>query len=194
MHALEQLLSKYELCRIPVTGVFVTKLELRTANINASLIRKIYITPSTVLYEGPYREEKCAVTRHFEKHQDRFLRVAFRDEGLFAAFERKMCYRSNPLSYHIDYRLLHDYNDSMSTMYERIKTILIEGVNVCDRHYEFLAFSSSQLREHSCWMFASADKDITADRIREWMGDFRNVRPVAKLAARVRNDHSFASL
>lgn len=73
----------------------------------------------------------------------------------------------------------------MSKMYERIKNILINGVNVCDRHYQFLAFSSSQLREHSCWMFASVNNGTTVDTIRQWMGDFRTVRPVAKLAARV---------
>jgi RNA-dependent RNA polymerase len=74
----------------------------------------------------------------------------------------------------------------MTQIYERIKKILINGVTVCDRKYEFLAFSSSQLREHSCWMFASMDDDdVTANTIREWMGDFRDARPVAKLAARV---------
>ena len=79
----------------------------------------------------------------------------------------------------------------MSKMYERIKNILINGVNVCDRNYQFLAFSSSQLREHSCWMFAAPDDNCTVDTIREWMGDFRNVRPVAKYAARVSKIFSF---
>ena len=82
IYALEQLLKKFDLCRITTTGVYVTKLELRTANINPFLIRKIYITPSSILYEGPYREEKCVVTRTFVEHQDRFLRVTFRDEGM----------------------------------------------------------------------------------------------------------------
>jgi len=72
-------------------------------------------------------------------------------------------------------------------MYERIKKILMYGIMMCDRHYEFLAFSSSQLREHSCWMFAAPNSATTVDTIRQWMGDFRNVRPVAKLAARVSN-------
>lgn len=80
----------------------------------------------------------------------------------------------------------------MSTIYERIKKILIQGINICDRHYEFLAFSSSQLREHSCWMFSSLGS-TTAASIREWMGDFRNVRPVAKLAARVRSTKNVLS-
>ena len=73
----------------------------------------------------------------------------------------------------------------MAKVYERIKNILINGINVCDRNYQFLAFSSSQLREHSCWMFAAPDNITTADSIRDWMGDFKNVHPVAKYAARV---------
>lgn len=56
---------------------------------------------------------------------------------------------------------------------------------MCDRHYQFLAFSSSQLREHSCWMFASMEDYITVDTIRAGMGNFDNVHPVAKYAARV---------
>lgn len=85
----------------------------------------------------------------------------------------------------IDYRVLHDYNDRMSIIYERIKEILYTGVNICDRNYQFLAFSSSQLREHSCWMFAAPNQSTTVDNIRQWMGDFSDVHPVAKYAARV---------
>jgi hypothetical protein len=183
--ALEHLLKKYQLYRSTKSGVYLTKLELRTANVNPSLIRKIYITPSTILYEGPYREEKCAVTREYAEHQDRFLRVTFRDEGKTLDL-RKYTNISRLCGFrYIDYRVLHNYNDNMSKMYERIKNILINGVNVCDRNYQFLAFSSSQLREHSCWMFASINNSTTVNTIRQWMGDFRNVRPVAKLAARV---------
>lgn len=185
IYAFEQLLKQHQLCQIPASGMFVTKLELRTASIHASLIRKIYITPSTILYEGPYREEKCAVTRHFEQYQDRFLRLTFRDEGMLPPSKRVRRGRRRPPRLCLDYGMLHDYNNSMSTMYERIKKILIEGANICDRHYEFLAFSSSQLREHSCWMFAPVNGPVTADGIRRWMGDFSQVRPVAKLAARV---------
>jgi hypothetical protein len=81
LFALTGLMKKHELRRITTTGMYVTKHESRTFKAIPFLIRKIYITPSTIFYEGPYREEKCAVTRHFEKQQDRFLRVTFRDEG-----------------------------------------------------------------------------------------------------------------
>lgn len=81
LYSLEQLVKKCQLRSLRRSGLYVTKLELHTPNVNSFLTRKVYITPSTVLYEGPYREEKCAVTRQYEEHQDRFLRVTFRDEG-----------------------------------------------------------------------------------------------------------------
>jgi RNA-dependent RNA polymerase len=72
----------------------------------------------------------------------------------------------------------------MKKLYDRMKAILINGIGICERQYDFLAFSSSQLREHCCWMFASMN-NVSANTIREWMGDFRSIHPVAKMAARV---------
>ena len=63
--------------------IFVTRHELYPINPNVALIRKVYITPSTVLYEGPYQEEKCSVMRHFASVQNGFLRITFRDEGQY---------------------------------------------------------------------------------------------------------------
>jgi RNA-dependent RNA polymerase len=74
----------------------------------------------------------------------------------------------------------------MDILYKRINSLITDGVTICGRKYRFLAFSSSQLREHSCWMFHQrADSNISCETIREWMGDFRNIHPVAKMAARV---------
>jgi RNA-dependent RNA polymerase len=47
-----------------------------------------------------------------------------------------------------------------------------------------LGFSSSQLRSHSCWFFAS-NEDITADEIRASIGNFSDIKVVAKHAARI---------
>jgi len=79
--ALCKLRNKHELRRTTDTKYCVTKHEFHKVHSNSSLIRKVYITPSTILYEGPYQEEKCLVTRHFATEQDGFLRVTFRDEG-----------------------------------------------------------------------------------------------------------------
>jgi RNA-dependent RNA polymerase len=72
----------------------------------------------------------------------------------------------------------------MKKLYDRMKAILINGIGICDRQYDFLAFSSSQLREHCCWMFSSMN-GVSTNTIRQWMGDFRRIHPVAKMAARV---------
>lgn len=81
--ALNQLQQKNALRRTDADEVFVTRHELYPINPNIALIRKVYVTPSTVLYEGPYQEERCSVTRHFVSTQDGFLRVTFRDEGQY---------------------------------------------------------------------------------------------------------------
>ncbi|CAF1105581.1 unnamed protein product, partial [Didymodactylos carnosus] len=144
--ALKELKMKHEL-RITRSGIFVTKHELKTLNIDSYSIRKIYITPCNILYEGPFRDE--------------------------------------------DYRKLTNASDSMINLYEYIKSVLIRGIIICDRRYEFLAFSSSQLRDHSTWMFATNARSnrtnafITATDIRRWMGNFSESRPVSKYAARL---------
>lgn len=83
----DQLQKKRQLEKMPDTGIYVTKSELRAPNTNLFLLRKVYITPSTIFYEGPFREESCVVTRQFAQYQDRFLRVSFRDEGRLILFE-----------------------------------------------------------------------------------------------------------
>jgi RNA-dependent RNA polymerase len=77
-------------------------------------------------------------------------------------------------------------NKSMKALYNHILSMLQKGLTICGRKYEFLAFSSSQLREHSCWMFSKPDQDdVSCQTIRAWMGNFQNIHPVAKMAARV---------
>ena len=80
--------------------------------------------------------------------------------------------------------------DRRTGIYKRILSILRNGIVIGDKKFEFLAFSSSQLRENSVWMFASRN-GRNADDIREWMGIFDQIRNVAKYAARL--GHSFSS-
>ncbi|PKY47995.1 hypothetical protein RhiirA4_421842 [Rhizophagus irregularis] len=42
---------------------------------------------------------------------------------------------------------------SNHALYDRIYCTLRDGITIGDRHYEFLTFSASQLRDHSCWFF-----------------------------------------
>ncbi|CAG8694444.1 16564_t:CDS:2, partial [Dentiscutata heterogama] len=135
------------------------------------LMRKAVVTPTTMYLLPPVMETSNRVIRHFKNFKNNFLRVQFTDED-----SEKVSYTSGSTN---------------TAIYNRIFRVLLHGIRIGDRHYEFLAFSASQLREHSCWFFASIPNVISADKIREWMGDFSNIKNVAKYAARM--GHCFSS-
>ena len=61
---------------------------------------------------------------------------------------------------------------------------MINGIIIGDRRYEFLAFGNSQFREHGAYFFAPTD-DLSTKAIRRWMGMFKDIKIVAKHAARL---------
>ncbi|CAG8567884.1 9056_t:CDS:2 [Gigaspora margarita] len=126
------------------------------------MMRKVVVTPTTMYILPPSMETSNRVIRHFRDYKDNFLRVQFTDEasGKVGA------------------------NTGNDALYNKIYQTIVSGIKIGDRHYEFLAFSSSQLRDHSCWFFAPTF-DLTADDIRAWMGDFSGNFVVAKYAARM---------
>lgn len=142
-----------------------------------SWVRRILVTPTKVYCSGPEVDTSNRVTRHFSSHTDRFMRMSFVDENL----EPLM---STALSVPTRGGAQAGLDAERSPVYNRILAALKEGFIMGGHRFEFLAFSSSQLREQSVWMFASDDK-LTAASIREWMGDFLTIRNVAKCAARM---------
>ncbi|CAB5366262.1 unnamed protein product [Rhizophagus irregularis] len=134
---------------------------------HCSMMRKVIVTPTTMYMLPPNMETSNRVIRYFKCVKDNFLRVHFVDES-----SNKVGASSG------------DENENHSlALYNRIYYTLREGIKIGDIHYEFLAFSSSQLRDHSCWFFASTNS-LTANDIRKWMGDFSD-KTVAKYAARM---------
>ncbi|URE25807.1 RNA-dependent RNA polymerase [Musa troglodytarum] len=69
-------------------------------------------------------------------------------------------------------------------IYTRILSVLKDGLHIGSKKFEFLAFSASQLRSNSVWMFAS-NENLTAESIRNWMGHFSGIHSVSKCAARM---------
>jgi RNA-dependent RNA polymerase len=69
----------------------------------------------------------------------------------------------------------------LDEVYTRVYRTLKNGITIGGRHFEFLAFGNSQLRDHGCYMFNS-DEHLSAEMIREWMGIFDNIKSVAKYA------------
>ncbi|KAI9285189.1 RNA dependent RNA polymerase-domain-containing protein [Umbelopsis sp. AD052] len=130
-----------------------------------ALIRKFLVTPATMYPQVPNMETTNRVVRHFSQHVDRFARVQFLDDSLSRI-------GASPRGF------------SNEALYNRIFDVLQNGIQIGPRRYEFLAFSSSQLREHGCWFFAPT-RDLRANHVRAWMGNFSNVRIVAKYSARM---------
>ncbi|KAG0628256.1 hypothetical protein M758_1G013200 [Ceratodon purpureus] len=132
-------------------------------------VHRLYITPTKVYCHGPEIDMSNRVTRYHADKIDSFLRVSFVDEDWDSISAGA---------------LYSGVGKERSPVYDRILSVMREGVMLAGKKYEFLAFSSSQLREQSFWMFASND-DITAHGIRAWMGDFLDIRNVALCAARM---------
>ncbi|KAF3390587.1 RNA-dependent RNA polymerase 1 [Penicillium rolfsii] len=128
-------------------------------------MRTARVTPTTLHYSSPTLDTSNRVTRHYQEFLDRFLRVRFTDE--------KKRGRIHPT-----------YFMSNDEVFARIKKTLTNGIRIGDRHYEFLAFGNSQLREHGAYFFAPTP-NLTAAHIRAWMGQFNHIRNVARYAARL---------
>ncbi|GAU20395.1 hypothetical protein TSUD_12130 [Trifolium subterraneum] len=142
-----------------------------TTAVTRKVSRQAQIIPCKVYFCGPEINVSNRVLRQFHEHIDNFLRVSFVDEELDKLYSADL---STRISEH-----------RRSEIYDRILSILRNGLDISGKKFEFLAFSSSQLRENSLWMFARTPTGLTADSIREWMGDFSRIKNVAKYAARL---------
>ncbi len=127
------------------------------------LVRRATLTPSRLILHFPEPNVSNRVIRKYGP--DLFLRVRFRDEDM-----RKL---NTSQSF-----------SNMSSIYARIKRFLLDGVEIAADKYEFLAMSSSQMREHSCWMFKKT-KQLDARVVRSWMGNFESIKCIGKYAARL---------
>ena len=133
----------------------------------------VTFTPTRMILEGPYASQSNRVIRNFQGYEDHFIRVDFRDE--------------DRLQYRWDREV-----DGSSFVRERVGTTLKDGFDLAGRRFEFLAYSSSALREHSVWFmspFNHHDRGrITADSIRRTLGNFDGTKLLklpSKYAARL---------
>lgn len=91
----------------------------------------ITITPTTMLLEGPYPERSNRVIRNYDtRHHESFLRVTFAAEG-----------RSQ---FQVNDRDL----DQRAFVRERFGSLMLGGLRIAGRRFEFLAYSQSALKEH----------------------------------------------
>ncbi|KAI0253555.1 RdRP-domain-containing protein [Lactifluus subvellereus] len=160
------------LARVRSEHLTVKPLQLAQDHISC---HHVIVTPSRMLLEGPYATQSDRVICHYQKHDstlaERFIRVEFRDED------------------HLAYRWDGDV-DGTWFLQQRVGGILRRGFELGGRTFEFLAYSTSALREHSVW-FVSPFRDpeegyVTAEKIRSSLGDFSKLsRTPSKYAARI---------
>lgn len=177
-HALERLYFLKECCYDPVPWLCGEYEKYRTLKEHAKspaislddglvYVRRVQVTPSRVYFLGPEVNVSNRVIRNFKDYIDNFIRVSFVDEEWEKMYSTDLSPRKG-----------------RTKLFERVLSTLRDGITIGDKKFDFLAFSSSQLRENSLWMFAPTH-NLNADIIRLWMGDFRSIRNVAKYAARL---------
>ncbi|KLO19204.1 RdRP-domain-containing protein [Schizopora paradoxa] len=131
----------------------------------------ITFTPTRMSLEGPYAIQSNRVIRQYAPFVENFIRVDFRDE--------------DRLQYRFEFEV-----DGEEFVQEQVGGILKKGFSLAGRHFEFLGYSSSSLREHSMWFVHPFEHPqqgvVNASLIRRSLGDFSGdiLRP-AKYAARL---------
>lgn len=138
-------------------------------------IYRVYITPTKIYCLGPELEASNYIVKHYFEYASDFLRVTFVEEDW------------GKLQAHVISTSLQQGIFSMpikTKVYDRALNVMINGICIGSKKFEFLAFSASQLRSNSVWMFAS-NEHLTAESIRNWMGCFSSIRSVSKCAARM---------
>ncbi|XP_043704234.1 probable RNA-dependent RNA polymerase 1 [Telopea speciosissima] len=189
-HALDELYDLQECCYDPVKWLLEQYERYRKSNRQPKspissgtglvYVRRVQITPSKVYFYGPEVNVSNRVLRNYSNYIDNFIRVSFVDEDFDKMYSTDLSPRTSSAS-----------EERRTGIYKRILSTLRNGLVIGEKRFDFLAFSSSQLRDNSAWMFAKTDDGLTAEKIRDWMGDFRGIRNVAKYAARL--GQSFSS-
>ncbi|CAJ0597907.1 unnamed protein product [Cylicocyclus nassatus] len=147
----------------------------RTLPRNCVLVRKVMVTPLRTLFMAPEVMMTNRVVRRFG--EENALRCVFRDDSgarlIVKDFVQGPC-----------------YDQQSSIVANIVQRTLSHGVEINNRHYHFLAWSNSQMRDHGCYMYASmqrrnGDSAMTVEEMREWMGDFSSSKNVPKLMSRM---------
>ncbi|CDW60289.1 RNA dependent RNA polymerase family protein [Trichuris trichiura] len=125
-------------------------------------VRKVVFTPTRTLLTVPDTMLSNRVIRRFGAEWA--LRVSFRSDngGRMRAFS----FNSDDID-------------------EVLRRPLRDGLTIGDRHYEFLGWSNSQLRDGGCYFYCRTAQGECVSDIRKWMGNFDGIGNVPKLMSRM---------
>nr|CRZ22694.1 BMA-RRF-3, isoform a [Brugia malayi] len=145
---------------------------------NCVLIRKVIATPLRLLLLPPEVMMTNRVIRHFG--EEYALRCVFRDDNGQRLVPKEFT-RGRSLQ------------DQSLIIPDLVYRILGTGLRIASRHYQFLAWSNSQMRDGGCYMYSDAivndevhgEVVCNVEDIRRWMGDFTASKTVPKLMSRM---------
>ena len=132
--------------------------------------KRVTITPTLIIFNVEEAELSNSVLRRYKDNTEQFLRVTLSDE--VGEGVKNMKYISET----------------------RFKQLL-KGLRILNKTYHALAFSSSQLKNNSLWMFTE-NPTLSVRKIHEDIGDLSSILNPAKYAARLGQlfSASFAAL
>ncbi|OQR87423.1 RNA-directed RNA polymerase [Thraustotheca clavata] len=148
-----------------ITEASQSKPEKKQPISNCIKMRRVLIAPLRVIVEPPEADLTNRVVRLYEKYLDRFVRATFVDD---------------------DYGSVHQVKNS-SDIAKRFKSIVQYGFYIAGEHFVFLGYSSSQLREQSCWFYRKpiANEAPTVRDIHNSLGNFLAIPTAGKRGARL---------
>ncbi|KAH9850349.1 RdRP-domain-containing protein [Lenzites betulinus] len=131
----------------------------------------VIVTPTLILLEGPYDTQSNRVVRKYHDYRENFIRVEFRDEN------------------RMSFRWLTEVS-GRTLIEQHFGAVLKEGITIASRHFRFLGYSNSGLREHTTWFMSDFEHPeeglLTPDRLRDSLGNFSKVNTIpSKYAARI---------
>ena len=147
------------------------------------------VTPTRVLLEGPYDTQSNRVIRKYYEYRENFIRVEFREENRMS-FRWPLEVRTTSFPLHLRALNSTDKVSGRSLIEQRFGKILKQGLGIAGRTFRFLGYSTSGLREHTCWFMSDFQHPgeglITPEKIRSGLGDFRScINHPSKYAARI---------
>ncbi|RYO82562.1 hypothetical protein DL763_008199 [Monosporascus cannonballus] len=147
----------------------VSELSSERARQNLVMVYKVQVTPTRILLQGPEPEAKNRILRKFPKHTQYFARVQFCEED--------------------GQDLFYNSKVSLDQIWSRFKTVLLKGIPIAGRQYDFLGFSHSSLRAHAAWFmapFVDDDRGLQSHiTVISNPGQFGHITSPARCAARI---------
>ena len=126
--------------------------------------RRVLVTPTMYHFTVAREEESNKVLREYKEHLPLFIRLSFVNECLEKGF-----YFGDRERYLIGY----------------IHSILKNGFYVGrSLHLNFLSYSNSQLKNHTCWFLCKTKGGLNEQKIIDSMGNFSKEKNILKKYAR----------